>query len=63
MGSLSLTPGDLPNPGIETRSPTLQADFLPVEPQGKPVSGDFREQDLCNTHNDSEYWGQKKSGK
>ena len=29
-------PGDLPNPGIESRSPTLQADSLPAEPQGKP---------------------------
>ena len=29
-------PGDLPNPGIEPRSPTLQADSLPAEPQGKP---------------------------
>ena len=28
--------GDLPNPGMETRSPTLQADSLPAEPQGKP---------------------------
>ena len=27
---------DLPNPGIEPRSPTLQADSLPVETQGKP---------------------------
>ena len=27
---------DLPNPGIEPRSPTLQADSLPAEPQGKP---------------------------
>ena len=26
----------LPNPGIEPRSPTLQADSLPAEPQGKP---------------------------
>ena len=25
---------DLPNPGIEPRSPTLQADSLPAEPQG-----------------------------
>ena len=24
------------NPGIEPRSPTLQADSLPAEPQGKP---------------------------
>ena len=27
---------DLPNPGIKSRSPTLQADSLPAEPQGKP---------------------------
>ena len=26
----------LPKPGIEPRSPTLQADSLPAEPQGKP---------------------------
>ena len=30
------SPGDLPNPGIKPRSPTLQADPLPAEPQGKP---------------------------
>ena len=30
------TPEDLPNPGIEPRSPTLQADSLPAESQGKP---------------------------
>ena len=28
-------PGDLPNPGIEPRSPTLQADILPSEPPVK----------------------------
>ena len=33
------SPGDLPNPGIELRSPTLQADSLPAEPQGKPKCG------------------------
>ena len=27
---------DLPNPGIQPRSPTLQADSLPTEPPGKP---------------------------
>ena len=27
--------GDLPNPGIESRCPTLQADSLPTVPQGK----------------------------
>ena len=31
-----LSPGDLPNPGIEPRPPTLQADSLLSEPQGKP---------------------------
>ena len=30
-------PGDLPNPGIESRSPALQADSLPSELPGKPV--------------------------
>ena len=29
------SPGDLPNPGIEPRSPELQADSLSAEPQGK----------------------------
>ena len=29
------SPGDLPNPGIEPGSPTLQADALPSEPPGK----------------------------
>ena len=28
--------GDLPNPGIEARSPALQADSLPAESKGKP---------------------------
>ena len=30
------SPGDLPNPGIEPKSLTLQADSLPSEPLGKP---------------------------
>ena len=30
------SPGDLPNPGIQPRSPALQTDLLPTEPQGKP---------------------------
>ena len=29
-------PGNLPNPGIEPRSPALQVDSLPAEQQGKP---------------------------
>ena len=28
------SPGDLPDPGIEPRSPALQADALPSEPSG-----------------------------
>ena len=30
------SPGDLPGPGMEPRSPALQADALPSEPPGKP---------------------------
>ena len=30
------SPGDLPNPGIKPRCPTLWVDSLPAEPQGKP---------------------------
>jgi len=33
-----LSPRDLPDPGIEPRSPALQVDSLPFEPQGKPNS-------------------------
>ena len=29
------SPGDLPDPGIEPRSPALQADALPSKPPGK----------------------------
>ena len=36
VGSLSPSPGDFPNPGIEPRSPALQVDSLPAEPQRKP---------------------------
>ena len=31
------SPGDIPDPGIEPRSPALQADTLPSEPPGKTV--------------------------
>ena len=31
------SPEDLPNPGIEPGSPTLQADTLLSEPPGKPL--------------------------
>ena len=36
-GKPSLSLGYLPNPGIQPRSPTLQVDSLPAEPQGKHV--------------------------
>jgi len=36
VGSLSLSPGDLPNSGIKPRSPALQADSLAALPQEKP---------------------------
>ena len=48
------SPGDLPEPGIKPRSPTLQADVLPSEPSGKtPVTKDkfkqllIRERRIC----------------
>ena len=34
-GSLFSWPGDLPDPGIDPRSPTLQTDSLPSEQRGK----------------------------
>ena len=36
VGSLSLLQGIFWKPGIEPRSPALQADSLPAEPQRKP---------------------------
>ena len=32
-----LFPRDLPDPGVEPRAPTWQADSLPSEPPGKPT--------------------------
>ena len=32
------SPGNLPNPGIKSGSTELQADYLPSEPLGKPLS-------------------------
>ena len=36
-GLLFPSPENLPNPGIKSRSPALQADSLPSEPPGKPT--------------------------
>ena len=35
-GELFPSLGDPPNPGIKPKSPALQVDSLPAEPQGKP---------------------------
>ena len=43
VGSLSLLQGNLPTPGTEPRSPTLQADSLPAESQGKPMQEAMQE--------------------
>ena len=40
VGSLSIAPGDLPNPGIKPESLTLQADSLPAELPGKPTTSE-----------------------
>ena len=36
IGQPFTSPGDLPNPRIKPRSPALQQDSLPADPQGKP---------------------------
>ena len=38
LEQVAMPPGDLPNLGIEPRSPTLQVDSLPFEPPGKPMN-------------------------
>ena len=35
------SPGVLPDPGIEPRSPALRADALPSEPPGKPQNNSY----------------------
>ena len=40
----SLSPADLPNPGIKPGSPALQVDSLPTELSGKPI---WRRMDTC----------------
>ena len=48
---------DLPNLGIEPRSPTLQADSLPAEPPGKPamIWPVFKKRTFC-----LRFWAQTK---
>ena len=63
--------GDLPNPGIKSRSPALQADSLPAEPSGKHQG--FAKWQVTTTftllclegHNagSAEYWALREGGK
>ena len=48
---------DLPNPGIEPRSPRLQADSLPSEPPEKPVS----EAKICKANKRETEYGNKQN--
>ena len=43
-------PGDLPNPGIKPRSPTLQADSLLSEAPGKPIGGFKKAKSLSTSY-------------
>ena len=40
--------GDLPNSGIELRSPALQTDYFPAEPQGKESKSATRPESESN---------------
>ena len=42
------SPGDLPDPGTEPRSPALQADALPSEPPGKSGFPIYNKTELCS---------------
>ena len=39
------SPGDLPDAGIEARSPALQADSLPSEPPGKTIQSEVSQKE------------------
>ena len=46
------SPGDLPDPGIEPRSPTWQADSLPSKPPGKPQNMPRPDSNATNVSSD-----------
>ena len=50
------SPGDLPDSGIEPRSPTLQADYLLSEPPGKPRSIVHNCPKVETTHMSINWW-------
>ena len=41
------SPGNLPDPGIEPKSPALQVDYLPTELPGKPREEALKEVQKC----------------
>ena len=41
LEQVAFSSGDIPNPEMEPRSPALQADSLPAEPQGKTKDEDI----------------------
>ena len=48
------SPGDLPDPGIKPRSPTLQANSLPFELPGNPNRGLDIEKEIEKDRDDSD---------
>ena len=50
------SPGELPDPGIEPRSPALQADALPTELCGKPVYAIHQHKSATGIHMSSPSW-------
>ena len=44
-----LSPGDLPDPGVEPGSPALQAHSLASEPAGKPINPAWHPTNKCCT--------------
>jgi len=45
------SPGDLPDPRIEPRSPSFQADTLTSEPPGNPTAGHHTEETRIERNN------------
>ena len=48
------SPGDLPNTGIEPRSPALAGRFLSTEPPGKPINQYKNLKNCCHLSNKSQ---------
>ena len=59
VGSLIPSPGDLPNPGIEPRSPALQVNSLPAELPGKLECIEKRKKNLIVFLRDKSQTGKK----